>query len=136
VKHAYAACLPLRIARGIQNKALEAMAMARPIVATPEAMEGIPAVAGFAPAVAAEPAALADAAVALLRAPPRTEPAARAFVLEHCDWQANLRRLEQRLLPPEEGRNRAAPEAHSTTPPASVAVGAGASTCTPSRRSG
>lgn len=32
---------PLRIARGIQNKVLEAMAMARPVVATPQAMQGI-----------------------------------------------------------------------------------------------
>jgi len=32
---------PLRIARGIQNKLLEAMAMARPVVATPEAYEGV-----------------------------------------------------------------------------------------------
>ncbi|OAG27691.1 TIGR03087 family PEP-CTERM/XrtA system glycosyltransferase [Thermodesulfatator autotrophicus] len=32
---------PLRIARGIQNKVLEAMAMARPVVATPQAAEGL-----------------------------------------------------------------------------------------------
>ena len=32
---------PLRMARGIQNKVLEAMAMARPVVATPEAFEGV-----------------------------------------------------------------------------------------------
>lgn len=32
---------PLRIARGIQNKVLEAMAAARPVVATPAAFEGI-----------------------------------------------------------------------------------------------
>ena len=32
---------PLRIARGIQNKVLEAMAMARPVVATHAAMDGI-----------------------------------------------------------------------------------------------
>ena len=32
---------PLRLARGIQNKVLEAMAMARPVVASPEALEGI-----------------------------------------------------------------------------------------------
>ena len=31
---------PLRIARGIQNKVLEAMAMARPVVASPAAFEG------------------------------------------------------------------------------------------------
>ena len=32
---------PLRIARGIQNKVLEAMAMARPVVVSPAAAEGI-----------------------------------------------------------------------------------------------
>jgi sugar transferase (PEP-CTERM/EpsH1 system associated) len=35
------AVAPLRIARGIQNKLLEAMAMARPVVATPEAFQGV-----------------------------------------------------------------------------------------------
>ncbi len=39
--HATAAVAPLRIARGVQNKVLEAMAMAKPVLATPEAMEGI-----------------------------------------------------------------------------------------------
>src|SRR5690606_11948467 len=34
---------PLHIARGVQNKVLEAMAMARPVVCTPQALEGIPA---------------------------------------------------------------------------------------------
>jgi sugar transferase (PEP-CTERM/EpsH1 system associated) len=40
---AYAAAVvaPLQIARGIQNKVLEAMAMARPVVVTPQAAEGI-----------------------------------------------------------------------------------------------
>jgi sugar transferase (PEP-CTERM/EpsH1 system associated) len=37
---------PLRIARGIQNKILEAMAMARPVVATPEAFAGVQATPG------------------------------------------------------------------------------------------
>jgi len=35
------AIAPLRIARGVQNKIMEAMAMALPVVATPEAAEGI-----------------------------------------------------------------------------------------------
>ncbi len=39
--HAEIAVAPLRIARGIQNKVLEAMAMARPVIASPEAAEGI-----------------------------------------------------------------------------------------------
>ena len=33
--------VPLRIARGIQNKILEAMAMGRPVVASPQALEGL-----------------------------------------------------------------------------------------------
>ena len=37
---------PLRIARGIQNKMLEAMAMARPVIASMEAFEGVQAVPG------------------------------------------------------------------------------------------
>jgi len=37
---------PLQIARGIQNKILEAMAMARPVVATPEAFAGVRATPG------------------------------------------------------------------------------------------
>jgi sugar transferase (PEP-CTERM/EpsH1 system associated) len=43
-----AACCvaPLRIARGIQNKVLEAMAMARPVICSPEAFEGVRAAAG------------------------------------------------------------------------------------------
>ncbi len=39
--YASAVIAPLRIARGIQNKVLEAMAMARPVVATGQALEGL-----------------------------------------------------------------------------------------------
>ena len=41
IAHATAAVAPMRIARGIQNKVLEAMAMALPVVATGDALEGI-----------------------------------------------------------------------------------------------
>jgi sugar transferase (PEP-CTERM/EpsH1 system associated) len=41
IAHADVVVAPLRIARGIQNKVLEAMAMARPVVATPEAFVGV-----------------------------------------------------------------------------------------------
>lgn len=44
--HADAIIAPLLTARGIQNKVLEGMAMARPVVATSQAFEGIDAVAG------------------------------------------------------------------------------------------
>ena len=41
IAHATACVAPMRIARGIQNKVLEAMAMARPVVLTAGALEGI-----------------------------------------------------------------------------------------------
>ena len=46
VAYATAGVAPMRIARGIQNKVLEAMAMGRPVVVTPDALEGIEATAG------------------------------------------------------------------------------------------
>jgi sugar transferase (PEP-CTERM/EpsH1 system associated) len=46
VAHAAVSVAPLRLARGIQNKVLEAMALARPVVASPGAFEGVRAVAG------------------------------------------------------------------------------------------
>src|SRR5262249_13169349 len=39
--HADVIVAPLRIARGIQNKVLEGLAMARPVIASPAALEGI-----------------------------------------------------------------------------------------------
>ena len=44
--HAQISVAPLRIARGIQNKVLEAMAMAKPVIVSPQALEGISAQAG------------------------------------------------------------------------------------------
>jgi len=41
LQHALAAVAPMRIARGVQNKVLEAMAMGQPVLASPEALEGI-----------------------------------------------------------------------------------------------
>ena len=41
VGHADIVVAPLRVGRGIQNKVLEGMAMARPVIATPEALQGI-----------------------------------------------------------------------------------------------
>jgi len=46
VAHATACVCPLRIARGIQNKVLEGMAMGRPVIASPAAFEGVRAAPG------------------------------------------------------------------------------------------
>jgi polysaccharide biosynthesis protein PslH len=92
------AVAPLRLARGVQNKVLEAMAMALPVVATPAAAEGIDhagtiRVADDAATFAATVAALVGdpvAAAALGRA-------ARARVLARYDWLARLAPLDALL---------------------------------------
>jgi sugar transferase (PEP-CTERM/EpsH1 system associated) len=84
---------PLRIARGIQNKVLEAMAMARPVVASPAAFEGIEAEPGRHLIVADGAGAQAGAIAALLADPARARAmgqAARARMVEAYRWDARL----------------------------------------------
>jgi sugar transferase (PEP-CTERM/EpsH1 system associated) len=90
-----AVAAPLRIARGIQNKVLEAMAMARPVVASPAAFEGIEAEAGRDLLVADGAEAQAEAIAALLGDP------ARARAMGQCGRQLVERayRWETRLAP-------------------------------------
>jgi sugar transferase (PEP-CTERM/EpsH1 system associated) len=97
--HADVAVAPLRIARGIQNKVLEAMAMARPVVATPEAFEGVRAEPGRDLLVASGAEAFAEAVASVLAgAHPGLGLRARAAMRAGHDWAATLAPLE-RLLP-------------------------------------
>ncbi|MGJ9418450.1 TIGR03087 family PEP-CTERM/XrtA system glycosyltransferase [Massilia sp. CMS3.1] len=96
--HCVAAVAPLRIARGIQNKVLEAMAMARPVVASPQAFEGIDAVNGHELLVVDAPADYADSLIELLRsAHPNMGRAARTSVERHYSWPAHLSQIETRF---------------------------------------
>jgi glycosyltransferase involved in cell wall biosynthesis len=84
---------PLLIARGVQNKVLEAMAMARPVLLTPEAATGIVGENGVHFAVEQGQAALAERAIALLdHAAGATAmgAAARALVIEKAGWDTVL----------------------------------------------
>ena len=85
---------PLLIARGVQNKVLEAMAMARPVVLTPDAATGIVATDGEHWLVSApEPAIMAARIEGLLadsQASARISMAARRFVRDHHAWEAML----------------------------------------------
>jgi glycosyltransferase involved in cell wall biosynthesis len=84
---------PLRIARGIQNKVLEAMAMARPVVASPAAFEGIEAEPGRDLLVAGEAEAQAEAIAGLLDDPKQAEAmgrAARRRREQAYRWEARL----------------------------------------------
>ncbi len=91
------AVAPLRIARGLQNKVLEAMAMRVPVVASPQAFNGINAVADRDLLVAEGPEAFGRAVVSLLDDPVRREryaAAGRACVEENHDWERILHDLE------------------------------------------
>ena len=95
VAHATAAVAPMRIARGIQNKVLEAMAMARPVVATPGAFEGVRATAGQDLVVAEGAAPMAAAILAVLDgAHPGIAAAGRRAVEQGYAWSATLARLD------------------------------------------
>jgi polysaccharide biosynthesis protein PslH len=89
---------PLRIARGVQNKVLEAMAMARPVVASPAAFEGIEATPGRDLLVADGAEAQAEAIRSLLTDSTRAAAlgaAARRRVEEAYSWQARLAPLAE-----------------------------------------
>ena len=87
---------PLAIARGVQNKVLEAMAMARAVVLSPEAATGIPGTDGKHFAVGASDDALVAHALALLDQPAKARligDTARRLVAERMSWPAVLARL-------------------------------------------
>jgi len=90
---------PLKLARGIQNKVLEAMAMARPVVASPAAFEGIEAVPGRDLIVADDAAATAAAVNRLLEAPGAIGAAARRQMERSYRWDARLAPLAAMIDP-------------------------------------
>jgi sugar transferase (PEP-CTERM/EpsH1 system associated) len=92
--HANMAVAPLRIARGLQNKVLEAMAMAKPVVASRQAAEGICAEAGKDLIVASDAVAFQDAIASLLvGGTQQMGEAARSRVMADYDWQNTLSKL-------------------------------------------
>jgi sugar transferase (PEP-CTERM/EpsH1 system associated) len=87
---------PLRIARGVQNKVLEAMAAGKAIAATAEGVAGLDVVAGEHLLIANSPRKLAEQIVRLIRDEAlRRELGAnaRSFVETHHDWAPLLQRF-------------------------------------------
>ena len=103
VVHATASVAPMRIARGIQNKVLEAMALARPVVVTSGALEGIEAIPGEEVSLADDTNAFAAACVALATGDLGRimGAAARHCVLRRYDWPVRLCRFDEWLRPAE-----------------------------------
>jgi sugar transferase (PEP-CTERM/EpsH1 system associated) len=93
VQHARAVVAPLRIARGIQNKVIEAMAMGRPVVVSEVAARGLYATADSDFIRAGRSSDAFAAAVLELLARPDREAIgerARTAVLAAYDWERNL----------------------------------------------
>lgn len=91
---------PLLLARGVQNKLLEAMAMARPVVASAAAATGIDAAPGEHLLVADGAGAMADAVVRLFDDPAAAAAmgrAARAQMIVRYGWDAQLAPLAHLL---------------------------------------
>ena len=92
---------PIRAAAGLQNKLLEALAMGKAMVATPEANEGIQAIADRDLVIAGPPEAFAGAVLDLLTDPARRRAlgaAGRAFVEATWTWEAPFLVLEAAFL--------------------------------------
>jgi polysaccharide biosynthesis protein PslH len=88
---------PLNIARGTQNKILEAMAMGVPVVTSPLGAAGVDAVAGEHLLVARSPAEYADAILRILDQPEEHERLARAGrqrMLTHHSWETSMHKLD------------------------------------------
>ncbi|MCX8049629.1 MAG: TIGR03087 family PEP-CTERM/XrtA system glycosyltransferase [Methylohalobius sp.] len=95
--HARLAVAPLRIARGIQNKVLEALAMGKSVLATSMAMDGLEMPSGLDIQVADGVHEVADLVVQALREPsflPRYSPRNREFIEMRYSWNRHLKRLD------------------------------------------
>jgi glycosyltransferase involved in cell wall biosynthesis len=97
------AAAPITYGAGIQNKVLEAMACATPVVASPQAVSALEAVAGRDYLPGATPAEFAASVLALLDNPhlrAQVGEAGRAYVEDHHTWGAAAERLEALYLAP------------------------------------
>ena len=89
LQHAAAVIAPLQLARGVQNKVLEAMAMAKPVVATREATRALDVEDGKHLWIENEPERFANAVVNAIKGPDRATVMrnARDFVEVHHSWK-------------------------------------------------
>ncbi len=105
---------PLRIARGVQNKILEAMGSGLPVVCTSAALAGLAAMPGRDLLVADTPQEFASCTASLLLDPERAARlgcAGADFVRRHHQWDVHLKHLETALIevaerPPAHGLTR------------------------------
>ncbi len=101
LQHAGVVVAPLRVARGIQNKILEAMAMARPVVAAADCAAPVDATPGKELLTAANAAEFVAAIAAQLADPQAAATigrAARARVVARYSWDAHMSQIDPYLF--------------------------------------
>jgi len=100
LNRATVAVVPLRIARGIQNKILEAMAMGIPVVATPQALEGIEAQPGRDFILGENAEKIAEGVIQLIKKVDLRKSIgdnARRIIEKNYCWATNLQKLDSIL---------------------------------------
>jgi sugar transferase (PEP-CTERM/EpsH1 system associated) len=92
LQHARVAVAPMRVARGVQNKAFEAMAMARPLVASSAVAQGVVAAPGVEFEIAADAREFAQKVLALMDDAMGNAMGQRARrrILADYNWDARL----------------------------------------------
>lgn len=114
VAGAAVAVAPLRIARGLQNKVLEAMAMAKPVVASPPALAALAGKPDLPALSAVNPQEWAEHVGRLLDTPALRQQlgiAGRRYVEAHHDWERCLEPFEALLyLSPDDPACRSSPD--------------------------
>ena len=100
LQHAAVVTAPLRLARGVQNKVLEAMAMGRPVVSAANCAQAIGAKSGIHLCTANDASDYVSSISKLLAEPDaagRIGDAGRRFVVDHYSWGARLASLDEIL---------------------------------------
>lgn len=98
IKYASVAIAPMRIARGVQNKVLEAMSFNIPIVATQNALEGIEDCEAFNVKATDDAESFAQRCIEIINVGDN-DVQYRQCILEHYDWNRNLRKVIEFLAP-------------------------------------
>lgn len=99
LQHAYAAVAPMRVARGVQNKVLEAMAMKKRVLVSSSGIEGIDIQSGN-QVIVANSADEYVSAVQRLKSDcsAKMGESARDHVIAHHSWSANLSDVTNHIL--------------------------------------
>lgn len=95
--HAAVICAPLQVARGVQNKVIEALAMGRPVVGTHAAWEGLGPFSQVLGASVSAPDAFARQVLEHLSKPDARDEQRRRLVVERFSWSHSVDRCLELL---------------------------------------